>query len=313
GGRGGSGSHALSCWQWMAAGAPGAPGRPATPAAGSRRAAGIAAAPLTCEDGHLRCRADPACPLDGRWGAWGPWSPCSHRCREGAQVRVRACDNPAPQHGGRGCAGGSQQQRACRGQLPCEGDGAKGTGAWSPWGACSVTCGGGEQIRTRECLRPGCQGLSAQSKICNTQVCLGEWPPVGCPAGRLYRECLQEEGCPYSCAHLAGQMDCFSDGCEEGCHCPHGQLNCSLAPCPLDGGFGAWSPWTSCSRTCGGLGNMTRARSCTRPAPAHGGRDCAGPRTDTKYCQTPDCAGEPAPGAAGGCPGSRAGAGVGAR
>lgn len=40
--------------------------------------------------------------------------------------------------------------------------------------------------------------------------------------GRLYRECLEEEGCPYSCAHLTRQMDCFSDGCEEGCHCPVG-------------------------------------------------------------------------------------------
>lgn len=92
----------------------------------------------TCEDGHLRCHADPACHLDGHWGAWGPWSPCSHRCREGTQVRGRACDNPAPQHGGRGCAGGSQQQRACRGQLPCEGDGPKDTGLSRGWGSSHI-------------------------------------------------------------------------------------------------------------------------------------------------------------------------------
>lgn len=47
---------------------------------------------------------------------------------------------------------------------------------------------------------------------------------VGCPPGRLYRECQQGEGCPYSCAHLAGRIACFPGGCQEGCHCPAGTL-----------------------------------------------------------------------------------------
>lgn len=45
---------------------------------------------------------------------------------------------------------------------------------------------------------------------------------AGCPAGRLYRECQPSEGCPFSCAHITQQVGCFSDGCEEGCHCPEG-------------------------------------------------------------------------------------------
>ncbi|GCC39220.1 hypothetical protein chiPu_0023200, partial [Chiloscyllium punctatum] len=45
---------------------------------------------------------------------------------------------------------------------------------------------------------------------------------VGCPSDRLYRECVVSDGCPYSCAHLNGLVECFSDGCEEGCHCPVG-------------------------------------------------------------------------------------------
>ncbi|KAM9163493.1 LOW QUALITY PROTEIN: SCO-spondin-like [Pangshura tecta] len=313
----------------------------------------------TCEDGHLQCRADPACRLDGGWGAWGPWSPCPQGCQEGTQFRFRECANPAPQHGGRGCLGDSQQQRAClQGEPPCQEEAPWSD--WSPWAPCSVSCGGGEQIRTRQCRQPACQGLAVQSKTCHTQVCL----EVGCPAGRLYRECLQEEGCPYSCAHLTRQMDCFSDGCEEGCHCPagtyqhhgacvqecpclvtaetlqelqnhsanasalpavltaqgrwvslgqevqprdtvrsacstctchNGQLNCSFTRCPLDGGFAPWSLWTPCSVSCGGLGHMTRARGCTSPAPANGGKDCVGPRTDIKYCQAPDCPVTPGP------------------
>lgn len=43
---------------------------------------------------------------------------------------------------------------------------------------------------------------------------------VGCPPGRLYRECERGEGCPFSCAQVSGREGCYSDGCEEGCHCP---------------------------------------------------------------------------------------------
>lgn len=45
---------------------------------------------------------------------------------------------------------------------------------WSQWSACSVSCGGGQQTRTRHCSFPPCSGLSRHSKTCNTQVCLGE-------------------------------------------------------------------------------------------------------------------------------------------
>ncbi|XP_066483571.1 SCO-spondin-like [Tiliqua scincoides] len=305
----------------------------------------------TCVAGHLQCHVDPSCHLNGGWSTWRPWSPCSQSCGEGIQLRFRQCDNPAPQNGGRGCQGISQQQKPCQDQQDCsEEEEEEAWGEWSQWSPCSVSCGGGEQVRTRRCRHLGCQGLATQSKTCNTQVCL----EVGCPVGRLYRECLEEEGCPYSCAHLTRQMDCFSDGCEEGCHCPvgtyqhgglcvqecpcvlteellemlqnpsselsrvlavhtvqgqllsageevppnntisaacsncschNGQLACNFF-CSVDGGFTPWSPWTPCSVTCGGLGNMTRSRDCVHSVP---GKECVGPQVDIKYCQTPDC------------------------
>uniref|UniRef100_A0A3P8V8E3 SCO-spondin n=1 Tax=Cynoglossus semilaevis TaxID=244447 RepID=A0A3P8V8E3_CYNSE len=205
---------------------------------------------------------------------------------------------------------------------------------WSKWSKCSVSCGGGQQSRSRLCSSPPCSGLIRQSKICNTQVCL----EVGCPPGRLYRECERSEGCPFNCAQISGREGCFSDACEEGCHCPlrtyqhhglclqvdgsimhisknaiflcvsgvsfsllspssgceHGRWNCSLEHCPVDGGLSPWGPWSPCSLSCGGLGLKTRSRGCTRPAPAHGGRDCPGPRQETTYCQAPDCPDEDA-------------------
>ncbi|XP_077160383.1 SCO-spondin-like isoform X2 [Paroedura picta] len=170
----------------------------------------------TCVAGHLQCHVDPFCHLHGGWSTWGPWSPCTQSCGEGVRFRFRQCDNPAPQNGGRGCVGSREQQSSCPNQQVCPEEEA--WGEWSSWAPCSVSCGGGEQVRSRQCHWPECHGLATQSKTCNTQVCL----EVGCPVGRLYRECLKEEGCPYSCAHLTRQMDCFSDGCEEGCHCPVG-------------------------------------------------------------------------------------------
>ncbi|XP_070582937.1 LOW QUALITY PROTEIN: SCO-spondin-like [Erythrolamprus reginae] len=170
----------------------------------------------TCVDGHLQCHADSWCRLDGGWSSWGRWSPCSRTCGDGVQYLFRECSNPPPQNGGRGCAGAGERQRPCRNPEECPE--TETWGPWSNWSPCSVSCGGGEQWRSRRCRWPECRGLNSQSKTCHTHVCL----EVGCPAGRLYRECLAEEGCPYSCAHLAGWTECFSDGCEEGCHCPAG-------------------------------------------------------------------------------------------
>ncbi|KAM8967216.1 LOW QUALITY PROTEIN: SCO-spondin-like [Pelodytes ibericus] len=305
----------------------------------------------TCTNASLLCTADPLCVLDGGWGPWRSLSPCSVTCGEGIQTRSRKCDNPAPQNGGRPCQGDQQQNRTCQ-ELDCPA--MNPWSLWSAWSACSVSCGGGEQIRVRECHGEECNGKALQSKSCNNQVCLD----VGCPPGRLYRECGEGDGCPYSCAHFTHQVECFPDGCEEGCHCPvgsflhngscvtdcpcviteesiqelknhasnprvplilvtshgvqiglgeemmpgetarsecsfclcdNGHINCTFASCPRDGGFSAWSPWTPCSVSCGGLGNMTRSRECSNPVPAKGGRECDGPRTEVKYCQSPLC------------------------
>ncbi|XP_045184120.2 SCO-spondin-like isoform X1 [Mercenaria mercenaria] len=61
--------------------------------------------------------------------------------------------------------------------------------------------------------------------------------------------------------------------------CPKFCVLCSL----VDGNWASWSPWTPCDVTCEN-GTQTRTRTCTDPAPAHGGLDCIGSSTDTKPC-----------------------------
>ena len=49
--------------------------------------------------------------------------------------------------------------------------------------------------------------------------------------------------------------------------------------------------WSECSAECGG-GTQTRNRTCTDPAPAHGGADCEGNSTETRDCNTQACPGK---------------------
>ncbi|XP_056594756.1 SCO-spondin [Triplophysa dalaica] len=306
----------------------------------------------TCDAGVLQCESLPGCFVDGGWSQWAPWSECSTPCGGGVRIRSRQCDNPAPQGGGRQCSGSGEQLKVCNAHN-CTDSGPWFD--WSAWSVCSVSCGGGSQRRSRVCRTPPCSGMKRQSKTCNTQVCLD----VGCPPGRLYRECDPGEGCPFSCSQVSGHEGCYSEGCDEGCHCPpntyqhngtcvhecpclvdseflaslqgvsltpeltpdlqnitegtelmsgeelmhecssciceHGLWNCSLVPCPRDGGLSPWGPWGPCSLSCGGLGQKSRSRSCDQPTPAHGGQDCDGPLLDTAYCQTPDCPVVPVP------------------
>ena len=47
---------------------------------------------------------------------------------------------------------------------------------WTDWSPCSQSCGGGQSVRTRDCVLPleraqGCQGEARQTRECNDNVC----------------------------------------------------------------------------------------------------------------------------------------------
>ena len=51
---------------------------------------------------------------------WGTWGACDATCGAGSQRRQRACDWPAPQHGGAGCIGSTSEARSCSAPCPVE-------------------------------------------------------------------------------------------------------------------------------------------------------------------------------------------------
>uniref|UniRef100_A0A8C5CPH8 Thrombospondin 2a n=1 Tax=Gadus morhua TaxID=8049 RepID=A0A8C5CPH8_GADMO len=142
---------------------------------------------------------------NGGWSLWSPWSSCSVTCGEGQITRIRHCNAPVPQLGGKDCEGSGRETQRCEAQ-PCPIDG--GWGPWSPWATCSATCGGGIKSRTRVCNSPhpqfggrGCVGEDTDSDICNK---------MGCPIdGCLSNPCF-------------GGVDCNSS--------PDGSWECG--PCP---------------------------------------------------------------------------------
>jgi len=57
-----------------------------------------------------------------------------------------------------------------------------GGSAWSPWSACSVTCGNGIRRRSRTCNNPArayrglpCRGRSIRTRLCNIMTCAGKF------------------------------------------------------------------------------------------------------------------------------------------
>ncbi|XP_062931617.1 A disintegrin and metalloproteinase with thrombospondin motifs 20 isoform X2 [Cynocephalus volans] len=83
----------------------------------------------------------------------------------------------------------------------------------------------------------------------------------------------------------------LADGtnCGPGMHCHHGLcVNKEMETRPVDGEWGPWGPYSSCSRTCGG-GIKSTSRLCNRPEPRNGGKYCVGRRMKFRSCNTDSC------------------------
>ena len=58
----------------------------------------------------------------------------------------------------------------------------------------------------------------------------------------------------------------------------------------VDGKWGAWEPWSNCTKPCG-VGEINRFRHCNQPVPKYGGKQCVGGNVENEACNTEPCPG----------------------
>merc|ERR1719317_546579 len=221
--------------------------------------------------------------VNGGWGSWGSWSACSRTCGSGTQSRTRSCDSPAPANGGDQCPGTNITTTTCNTQC-CSVDGI--WSSWTPWSNCSIVCGGGTSTRSRSCTgqtcggKP-CPGNNTESKSCNEECCSvdGVWT-----SWSIWSDCSKD--CGGGTARR--RRSCNGQACG-GNVCP-GNSNeskaCNEQCCAVDGIWESWTPWSKCSKVCGG-GTSSRRRSCT--GQLCGGSPCPGNTNDLKVCNEQCC------------------------
>uniref|UniRef100_A0A8W8ILJ9 IgGFc-binding protein N-terminal domain-containing protein n=1 Tax=Magallana gigas TaxID=29159 RepID=A0A8W8ILJ9_MAGGI len=230
-----------------------------------------------------------ACPIDGNWASWGSYSACSVTCGGGKQGRTRTCSNPAPQYGGLACSGFSSSSQSCNiHNCPIDGNWA----SWGSYGACSVTCGGGRQSRTRTCTNPApqylganCVGSTSSSQSCNTHNCPidGNWASWGSYSACTVTCGKGTQGRTRTCSNPApkyGGSTCSGSSSSS--------QSCNTHNCPIDGNWASWGSYGACSVTCGG-GRQSRTRTCTNPAPQYLGANCIGGSSSSQSCNTHNC------------------------
>ncbi|KAL4217140.1 hypothetical protein ACF0H5_023594 [Mactra antiquata] len=213
--------------------------------------------------------------VNGGWSQWSNWMGCTSG--QSFQIRARACNSPEPLNGGLTCVGRATETTLCP------------TNIWSDWSAytsCSVSCGTGQMSRSRTCSSGNnCVGTSTEQTTCSQPLCGtdGQWGPwssfgecsATCAIGVHFRTRACDSPAPAN-----GGQNCIGNS--------HDFQQCNLGECSIDGG---WSNFTvmSCSVTCG-IGVQTSFRTCTNPAPAHGGKNCVGSSHTFKHCQIAECA-----------------------
>ncbi|KAM4707185.1 A disintegrin and metalloproteinase with thrombospondin motifs 12 [Discoglossus pictus] len=91
--------------------------------------------------------------------------------------------------------------------------------------------------------------------------------------------------------YCRSKLDAAADGtrCGENKWCFNGEcITIGKHPETVNGGWGAWTSWSHCTRTCG-AGVQSAERKCNSPEPKFGGRYCTGERKRYRICKTSPC------------------------
>ncbi|KAF7709424.1 semaphorin-5B isoform X1 [Silurus meridionalis] len=252
------------------------------------------------------CNEKVSCPQPVFWSSWSPWSKCSAECGGGVHSRSRNCEN------GNSCPGCALEYQACNLESCPE---VRRNTPWTPWVPVNVTQGGARQEqRVRYICRAQLADpheLQLGKRKVETRFCPNDGT-VTCDTDSLVDELLRTPGvrltssswslweswtsCSQECAkgYRSRKRTCAgTDGKNSPNTCrgsPVEYQDCNPQPCPVKGAWSCWSSWSQCTVPCGG-GHYQRTRTCTSPAPAHGGDICIGLHTEEALCNTHTCQG----------------------
>ncbi|KAL7301189.1 hypothetical protein TKK_0006159 [Trichogramma kaykai] len=158
---------------------------------------------------------------------------------------------------------------------------------WSPWSACSQTCGGGIQYRMKNCDTSTCEGPMTESRPCNTKPCRLTFSQQTDSSLEITEQS----------ATTTGQWSCWTDWTECSAVCGFGLRSrtrvclgpgecqglssmtesCEMPSCEYFRGWDEWSAWTPCDSS----NSQHRKRKCTVQP---NGEDCIGPTKQTRWC-----------------------------
>ncbi|CAB4065357.1 unnamed protein product [Lepeophtheirus salmonis] len=217
------------------------------------------------------------------WTQWSEWSECSASCKPGGRRnRKRKCSSDQSKD----CTGSGLISEPCNENKDCP----SGWSEWGQWSSCSASCGGGSQLRKRECLSPGgrygpflesegpCPGPSEITLFCNLDDCPTVW----------------SEWTPWSsCSSTCGGGSKKRTRVCSGMQCEGNQLETSLCndrPCYS---WSHWGSWTVCSVSCG-QGTQKRSRTCNASKTRLGllFSPCKGDPEEAKKCVKEACPGK---------------------
>lgn len=213
------------------------------------------------------------CPVDCAVGDWDSWTECSDSCGGGTQIRERHIST-LPLQGGVACPTIHELNPNCRAE-PCPID--CDIGDWGAWGACDLSCGGGNSKRTRDIYTNHDHGGVRCGDTEDNRPCAEEACARDCEIGEYsaFGECDQTCGS----GMRVKSREIINQPVNGGKECPPAWvLNfaevCETQECPQDCIMGDWGDYFPPSVTCGAECRRIRFRRQEQEG-LHGGQMCA--------------------------------------
>jgi len=220
--------------------------------------------------------------VDCKLSEWTSWDACDKTCGGGQRLRHRQVVQ-SPEEGGAQCPPSLMEIQGCN-AAPCNRRDCA-VSDWEEWGACTASCGSGQQVRSRRVTQlPMDGGVGCHMRLNETRDCrdtsgqrLPACPTVDCVWGLWsdWSSCSSqcEGGMRTRDRHIIqapqrGGKPCKVWNKEETEPC--NTQKCADQKC-IDGQWDDWEDWEPCSKSCdGGLTWRSRkilaeANECGKP------------------------------------------------